>query len=451
MAATLGVCVMANLTAAAEPSATALPQKKLVAPAVSIVTDRVSALYSCGDKAVFTVTVTSAGQSATTGICTVKLTNDGGALIAEGQHDLAEKSPFTLEATLDKPGFIRCDFMGVTSWPHELRTRAAAGFDVERIRQGHPEPADFEAFWADALKRQRAVENAVSCEPLPDRVGKPGYNYFKLTVKTIDAGAVYGFLGIPAGKPGPFPGLVLIAGAGPGYDAPDPTFIRPDLITLSINIHAIDPTLPAAEFLKRYKELTAQKDYGLQGAPNRDTYYFRNAILGANAAVEWLAAQPQFNKKDLFYLGASQGGGFGLILAGLNHQFTALAVSVPALCDHGGIAADRAAGWPQLVKNVAAKDAVLRQPTLAMSGYFDAVNFARRVTCPTIFTVGYCDATCCPSSVYAAYNAMKAPKYMMTAPLADHPVPWEHLNGIWQWIQNSLDDQDRSYRAYFKY
>jgi len=424
---------------------------KVVAAARSVAkvtTDRACAIYACNDKAVFSVTVLTDNKLVEEGIARIKLKSDGVEAATEKEYDLAQGNPFKIEVALDHPGFIKCDFMGVDKFP-EVRARGAAGFAVEKIRPGQPEPPDFDQYWAQLLQRQAAVTNAVTCEPLPDTAGKPGYKYFKLSVTTIDAGKVYGFLGIPANKPGPFPAIVLIAGAGSGYDGPDQTFIRPDLMTLSINIHPIDPGLPSAEFQKRYKELIAPKDYWLQGAPDRDKYYFRNAIIGANAAVEWLVAHRQFNQKDLFYLGASQGGGFGLILAGLNPRFSTIAVSVPALCDHGGIAVGRASGWPQLVKNVATNDVAVRNSALAMAGYFDAVNFAKRVKCPAIFTVGFCDATCCPSSVYAAYNAVKSPKYIMTAPLADHPVPWWHLNGIWQWTQNSLDEKNRTYREFF--
>jgi cephalosporin-C deacetylase len=413
-----------------------------------VTTDRACALYTCNDKAVFSVSLLTDGKPVEEGICHIKLKYDGVEAATEKDYDLTQGNPFKIEASLDHPGFIKCDFMGVDKMLH-IRTRGAAGFDVEKIRQGQPEPPDFDQYWAQLLKRQAAIPNAVTCEPLPDTAGKPGYKYFKLSVTTIDEGKVYGFLGVPAGNPGPFPAIVLIAGAGAGYDGPDSTFIRPDLMTLSINIHPIDPSLPQAEFQKRYKELTSSKDYWLQGAPDRDKYYFRNAILGANAAVEWLVAHPQFNQKGLFYLGASQGGGFGLILAGLNPKFSTIAVSVPALCDHGGIAVGRVSGWPQLVKNVATNDVALRNKALEMSGYFDAVNFAKRVKCPAIFTVGFCDATCCPSSVYAAFNVVKSPKFIMTAPLADHPVPWWHLNGIWQWTQNSLDDKYRTSREFF--
>jgi len=422
---------------------------------VKIVTDRDSALYTCKDKAVFTVTVTDWKKRVEKGICVVKLSNDGGKLIAEKKFDLAVSNPFHIEAQLDHPGFVRCDFMGVDKF-RNVQGRAAAGFDVEKIRQGVPEPKDFDQYWQGLLQRQAGIKNAVTCEPIPDNIGRPeyksGYKYYKITVKTIDNGKVYGFLGIPSESPGPFAANVMISCAGSGYTIPDPTFIRPDMMTLAINIHPIDPMLPQEEFLQKYKELTAKKPYWFQGAPDRDKYYFRNAILGANAAVEFLVNHPQFNRKDLLSLSTSQGGGFSLILAGLNHNFTAVASGVPGLCDHGGVVKGRSGGWPHLVKAVAGKDQKMKKQCLEMSGYFDAVNFAKRVECPVIFSVGFLDTTCCPSSVYAAYNAVKPTKYIMTAPLEGHCVPWEHINGLWQWLQNGFDEKYRNYnKAYFKW
>ena len=420
----------------------------LVTPTARINTDRVSALYSCGEPARFTITVTSAGKLAEQGICTVKLTLDGGKVLSEERYDLAVAKPFVITASLEEPGFIRCDFMGADNAPHPLRARAAAGFAVEKITQGEPEPADFDAYWAALLQRQAEIPDAVTSERLPDTIGKPGFAYYKISVRTIDDGRIYGFLGIPADRPGPFPALVILSGAGSGYTTPDGTFIRPDMMTLAMNVHGIDPTLPEEDYAQRYKALTTETPYWLQGAESHESYYFRNAILGVNAAVEYVRAHAQWNGQQLQYLGASQGGGFGLMLGGLNPHITAIAASVPALCDHGGIRVGRSAGWPQLVSSLPAEK---QQAALAMSGYYDAVNFAKRVRCPVIFTVGYNDATCPPSSVYAAFNALKCTKYIMTAPLEDHPVPWEHINGIWQWIQHPLDEQYRQYRAYFKY
>ena len=48
------------------------------------------------------------------------------------------------------------------------------------------------------------------------------------------------------------------------------------------------------------------------------------------------------------------------------------------------------------------------------------MNFARKIECPTIVSVGFIDRTCCPSSVYSAYNIITAPKRLFTDPLAGH-------------------------------
>jgi cephalosporin-C deacetylase len=42
--------------------------------------------------------------------------------------------------------------------------------------------------------------------------------------------------------------------------------------------------------------------------------------------------------------------------------------------------------------------------------YYDAVNFAARTQAPGIFTIGFIDTTCPPTSVYAAFNALRSPK-----------------------------------------
>lgn len=420
-------------------------------PSAKVVTDRPGALYSVGETAVFTISVKSQDELANQGIATVKLSLDGGRVIAENIYDLAEANPFEISASLDEPGFIRCDFMGVSNYPHSLRARAAAGFDVEKIVQGHPEPDDFDSYWLQLLTRQKAIENAVRFDPLPDDVGKSGYHYFKVTAKTIDQGRVYGFLGVPAGKPGPLPAMVIVAAAGSGYTIPEPKFIRPDMITLTMNVHPIDTGLPAGQYKRRFAELTADSPYWKIGGVDRDRHYFRNAILGIYSAAEALAEHPQFDGEELLYLGVSQGGGFGLILGGLIPRFSAIAVGAPALCDHGGFLAGRSAGWPKLVDALSKEDEALRQKALDMSGYYDAVNFAKRIKGPVMFTVGFNDATCPPSSVYAAFNAVSAPKYINNSPQATHAVPWEQLNGLWQWVQHRLDNEHRFYIDYFSY
>jgi hypothetical protein len=55
-------------------------------------------------------------------------------------------------------------------------------------------------------------------------------------------------------------------------------------------------------------------------------------------------------------------------------------------------------------------------------GYYDLMNFATRVRCAGIVTVRFIDATCPPTSVYAAYNALAGPKQIFNDPPSTHTL-----------------------------
>jgi cephalosporin-C deacetylase-like acetyl esterase len=49
------------------------------------------------------------------------------------------------------------------------------------------------------------------------------------------------------------------------------------------------------------------------------------------------------------------------------------------------------------------------------SKYYDVVNFARRVKVPGIYTWGFNDETCPPTSMYSAYNVIPGKKELLLA------------------------------------
>ncbi|MBR4522563.1 MAG: acetylxylan esterase [Prevotella sp.] len=51
---------------------------------------------------------------------------------------------------------------------------------------------------------------------------------------------------------------------------------------------------------------------------------------------------------------------------------------------------------------------------------FDVVNFARLLKVPTFMPWGYNDDTCSPTSVWAAWNEIKAPKEKDITPTSGH-------------------------------
>jgi len=77
---------------------------------------------------------------------------------------------------------------------------------------------------------------------------------------------------------------------------------------------------------------------------------------------------------------------------------------------------NRISGWPKFI-------ATGEQPPASVVEavrYYDAMNFATRTKAGAVFTVGFIDVTCPPTSVYAAYNNISGKKSIHNDPDAGH-------------------------------
>ena len=135
---------------------------------------------------------------------------------------------------------------------------------------------------------------------------------------------------------------------------------------------------------------------------SREDYFYYASILGINRAFNWLATRPECDKRNFTYSGTSQGGGFGLMMTALNKNITKSCIFVPAITDLMGYRQeDRQSGWPRLIE---AQRPENRAAAEKWAPYFCGVNFARRISCPVRFVVGFADVVCTPNGVYSAFN-----------------------------------------------
>ncbi len=106
--------------------------------------------------------------------------------------------------------------------------------------------------------------------------------------------------------------------------------------------------------------------------------------------------------------GGSQGGGLSIVTAALDRRVKCLGDFYTALCDLTGYLHGRAGGWPHYLD---AKNRLYNETKekLGTMGYYDVVNFAKRPTVPGLYSWGYNDEVCPPTSMFAAYNVIKAP------------------------------------------
>ena len=373
---------------------------------IEVSQNHADAIYRAGEEAVFSVSVKDDGGTLLkSGEAKWTLDNFGTVALGSGEVNLSDGNPFTVRGKMDEAGFLRL----------QVKTAAKSivwgvGYDVERIRQSEPCPADFDAYWTAEKAR---LERDVPLDPrvtLDERHSTKAYSCYRVSFATFNGKRVYGFLAVPKDFAAPFRVRVSVPGAGPGA-----TYTRtvPGEIALVMNVHTFEPeaTYEAqGETMKRQNAALAEK-YGLPDkkaycslagiAESCEEYFYHDVMLGINRAVDWVCARPDVDLNNVSYSGTSQGGGFGLFLTYLNSHFTKAFVAVCAMTGHYGYRQNRESGWPKLIEGQPPAKRVVAERNAA---YFDGVNFAARVKTPIRFLVGFADMTCPPVDVYAAYN-----------------------------------------------
>jgi len=409
---------------------------------INVRTNRADAIFKCGQPATFLISFKMAEQYIDIGKIFVSLTLDGGKKIKEQSIQVrTAPKPLHISGTLNEPGFLRC----TVEYPigdKVYRGYAAAGFEPTSIRAKSVRPDDFDEFWLKGQSELKHIPMDARFTLLSE-YSNARHRCFKISLANINNTRVYGFLNVPVSSNNRFqetkyPALLKIPGGGVAF--PSKPLISNNYLTLYMSVHDYDVGLPREkykEFEAKYKQLSpiGSSRYYYNGAPNRERYFFRRVILGIDRAVSYIDSRPDFNGKHLVIQGHSQGGFIALAVAGLNRHITGVATNQPGFCDHAGYLAERMPGAPRLVQ-LSPKDQ--GEKWLKMSAYFDVVNFAPKISCPVIMSVGFIDLTCSPSSIYSAYNEITAQKYIMNMLLYGHGSSNPFRKFEKEWIEKKL-------------
>ena len=429
MAATLKLAVLVVLCASS------LDGQQLVGPdtgvRLAVTLDQADWRYHAGDTARFTVTLTRRGATLPNARLHIEI---GPERFPPFEVDTiaAPSSGLTRTATLDRPGFV-----GLTARVmidgRTYSERATAAFDPERIAATTPMPADFMEFWRKAIADARRVPLDVKMTRLADR-STPEVDAYHVSFQNDRLGSrIYGMLTVPT-RPGKYPAILTVPGAGVRPYFPDIETARRGIISLRIGIHGI----PVDRDSLLYNELraTALKDYWAYRLDDRDSYYYKRVYVGVVRAGDFLFSLPKFDGSNYAVQGGSQGGALSLVAGAIDSRVKGVAVSHPALGDQYAFLHGRSSGWPFMLADTAAMKA--KAEKLATIPYYDAVNFARVLRVPGIYSWGYNDLTVPPSSSYAIYNAVAAPKELIIAREAGHFSTPEQARRMQGWIFDLL-------------
>ena len=371
------------------------------------------------------------------GTVTVWATNCGAEKpLAEETHDLSKGNPFVVRAKLDRPGFLRLYAKG----PDGKVASETVPYEPERIRAAEPDPVDFNAYWKGELGR---LDETVPLDPrmVPchraERVYDGGFDEYEVSFATFCGKRVYGFMTIPKDAVRPLPVQVMVPGAGAGASFTwDPCR---DAVTLILNVVEYEQPEDDLEQARRYKALNARvrksdgvESYAQSGwGGRREDVYFHDAICGIVRGIRWAAAQPFADPNRFVYFGGSQGGGCGMAVVALAGCFSRAFFYITAMSDLVASDAGGRDAWPGVFR--LREDPAIRAAVRANAPYYDACNFARRITCPVLVSLGLEDETCPPPNVMASYNALAAAEKRI---VYEADVPHDITGGV---IQEAYD------------
>jgi len=144
-------------------------------------------------------------------------------------------------------------------------------------------------------------------------------------------------------------------------------------------------------------------------------------------AVEEGVALDGVDPSRVAVAGASQGGGLALAAAALCADVVRVCqADVPFLCDiRRAVTLTDEMPYAEVAQFLG-NNVDLVPDAMHTLRYVDCALLARRIRADCLLSVGLMDEVCPPSTVYAAYHEIPAPKEMAVYPFGVHDVPSAH-------------------------
>jgi len=324
------------------------------------------------------------------------------------------------------------------------------GYNQVKMPIADSRPADFDSFWQEALAELATVSlntktgsvkhfnreeiNAynLASAAMPADYDPTGHKCeeveaFKVEFSSVNGKRIFGWLAKPIGD-GPFPAMLVLPGAGCDSRPMPLEHARHGYVAMDIQVHGQDVDQ------NKYAEISVY-NYNPIHEPIKNNY-FRGMYLNAVQAVNYLLSRPDVDTDKIAVVGGSQGGRLSVTTAALHKQVKAI---VPAIAHYGNLPYLKWAEKCNMINsdgmNLPSSPMPDSTPENLCCAYYDVMNFAPNVTCPTMMNAGMIDPVSYTSGVFAIFNRLGADnKTILPIPGFAHDWSAEFDRRAWRWL-----------------
>jgi cephalosporin-C deacetylase len=273
-------------------------------------------------------------------------------------------------------------------------------------RSDYRAPADFDAFWRSTLDDAAMYDLDVRLTPMD--TGLTTIEVYDVTFAGFGGDPIRAWLRLPRVRTEPLPAVVQFHGyaSGRGHQLDDLLWASAGYAHLLMDtrgqggdyaggvtgdpVGTTGPSYPG--FMTR-------------GIADPENYFYRRVFTDAVRAVQVVRSVDFIDPDRVGVVGASQGGGIAMAVAGLVRDISVLHVQAPFLCDIKRATRITSEGpYAEIAGYLSAhrRDTEHVFRTLA---YFDGLGFAERATAPAWFSTALMDGLCPPSTAFGAFHA----------------------------------------------
>lgn len=285
----------------------------------------------------------------------------------------------------------------------------------------NPRPGDFDAYWDRALAEMRAVKPKVELKPAEFQTSFA--ECFEMWFTGVRGARIHARYLRPRRKKGACPAVLQFHGySGSCGDWTD----KLGYVAAGQCVAALDCRgqggLSEDVGGVRGNTLRGHIIRGLDDSP--DNLLFRHIFLDTAQMARIVMGFPEVDPRRVGAMGGSQGGGLTLACVALEPRIKLAAPVFPFLCDYLRVwEMDLAKDAYEELKTYFRKFDPLHEhktEIFTKLGYIDVQHLAPRIKAKVLMTVGLMDTICPPSTQFAAYNKITAPKDLIIYPDYGH-------------------------------